>query len=82
MNLNENMNFEAFYKGSSSNIQSLARNRIHKLKSRAALAEVLRFLREPHEDQMHAVIEQQLSSMSKFAAQKVYPPEMIIRAFE
>ena len=57
LKLNENINFEAFYKGSRTHIQSLAENRIHKIKSRPALAEVLRFFRELHEDRMNAVIE-------------------------
>ena len=52
------MNFEAFYKGSRTLIQILAKNHIHKLESRSALAEALWFFREPHEDHMNAVIEQ------------------------
>ena len=48
LKLNENINFEASYNGSRTNIQSLAKHRIHELKSRSSLAEVLRFLREPH----------------------------------
>ena len=69
LKLNENMNFEAFYKSSRTHTQSLVKNRIQKLKSRSALAEALRFLREPHENHMNAVIEQHSSSISKFVAQ-------------
>ena len=57
------MNFEASYTGSRTHIQNLAKNHIHKLKKHSALAELLRFFKEPHEDHMSAVIEQQSSNM-------------------
>ena len=71
LKIKENVNLDVFHEGPRTHIQRLAKNHFHKLKSRSALTEVLRLLREPHEDHMNAVIEQQLSSIPKFAAYKI-----------
>ena len=80
--INPNMTYEAYHQGARSFIPGLSKNHILKIKSWSALEEMVRHLSSCGEDNKKRVIHEHLSSMSKTVGEKVYGPEMVIRAFE
>ena len=80
--VHKDLNFEAFHQGVRLSIPSLSKNRVTQIKSWSALEEILRYTSSCEGDHKKIVIQQHLYSMSKRFGEKVYSPEMIIRAFE
>ena len=75
--------FEGFSRGIKQTVESLAKNRIKVINRYSILDEVIRFLKNVQENEKTRSLMQHVSAMGpKVVGDKLYSPEMIIRAFE
>ena len=82
INIFEDLHFEAYHCGIATHISTLSSNRITFVSSWSILDEIVRFLNSKESDNKKKVILQQISAMrTRCIGEKLYSPEMIIRAF-
>ena len=79
----EDFTYNAFHMGVKCTVTSLTKNRIYKLNTWSRIEEAVHYLQNKEESQQEKVLQEQIKCMEpKRVGEKVYAPEVMMRAFE
>ena len=83
INISQDFSYNAFHMGIKCTITTLARNRMYKLNTWSRIEEAVRFLQNKEESRQEKVLHEQMKCMEPGkVGEKVYTPEVMMRAFE
>lgn len=83
LNISEDFTYNAFHMGEKCTVTSLTKNRIYKLNTWSRIEEAVHYLQNKEESQQEKVLQEQIKCMEpKRVGEKVYTPEVMMRAFE